>query len=217
MVAEKTIWLERAACRGATAVFFDDIWPGGGRDPLGEDTVETALATARAVCDRCPVRRQCLELALETETGMAAVNRFGLTAGFTPAQRWTLEKRAAMRCEQCGIVLDPTKIREGNYDCECGAFRTVAPIPDRGDPWSRRHTTLARRVLAFLVDGVGSGTPLPHPTPLSDSWGVHKTDMLRVYRALAEDSLIARNESNNEWVRTGEGVRHAMWQPPHLR
>lgn len=43
-----------------------------------------AVARARAVCYRCPVREQCLEYALDTETG------YGMYGGCTPTERRAL-------------------------------------------------------------------------------------------------------------------------------
>jgi hypothetical protein len=214
VVAEQHRWMDDAACKGATALMYDAVWPG---DLDGGPADPDALEHARSMCNVCPVRRRCIELVMEHERGIAAANRYGVAAGMTPEQRWTLEKRRAMRCELCNEVLDPMKVRHGVYDCECGHRRSVAPIPDKGDAWSRRHTTLARRVIAFMIDGTAEGMPCPAPTPLADSWGVHKNDMVRVYKELHNDGLLARNAGDDGWVRTGAGVRRAEWRPLHLR
>lgn len=213
MVAEKTRWLELAECAGATHLYYEGVWPDGEDEPLDA----AALDACRSTCDECPVRRRCLDLVMTQERGYASQNRYGVAAGLTPAQRWSLEKRAALNCEKCGRTLDPTRLRAGNYDCECGARRTVAPIPDNGDRWSRRHTTLARRALAYLVADSDAGVTLPNPKPLSDEWGVHKGDMMRVYRELQADGLIERNETDTEWVVAVAAVPAREWQPLHLR
>jgi len=213
MTAEKTAWLARAQCAGATELFYERVWPKGEDHPIDREGLEYA----RDVCAGCPVRRLCLELVMTQEKGLAAANRFGVAAGMTPAQRWSLEKRAAMSCEACGRTLDPNDLIHGRYSCVCGQNRTVAPIPDDGDKWSRRHTTLARRAIAFLVDGSTPGVLLPSPTALADDWGIHKADMTRVYRELAEDSMIVRNETDTAWVVTGAGTTGKEWVPRHLR
>jgi len=50
-----TNWREHAACRGADlAIFF----------PETRSAVDTSTAEAAAICQRCPVRRDCLEFEL---------------------------------------------------------------------------------------------------------------------------------------------------------
>lgn len=213
MVAEKTKWLDQADCSHATHLFYDGVWPNGEDAPLDAG----ALAACRLVCDHCPVKRKCVELVMAQEAGYAAANRFGVAAGMTPAQRWSLGKREALACEDCGRTLDPTDLRNGDYRCFCGASRTVAPIPDDGDRWSRRHTTLARRALAYLVDGSDPGVELPAPKALADAWGVHKRDMKRVYEELCADSLIRRNAEGTAWVVSAHSAPGREWNPRHLR
>lgn len=42
---------------------------------------------AKAICDGCPVRVECLRLALTNEAGKARQQRFGVWGGLTPYQR----------------------------------------------------------------------------------------------------------------------------------
>jgi WhiB family redox-sensing transcriptional regulator len=46
------------------------------------------IDAARAVCDSCPVRRDCLDLALSTDA------KYGIWAGTTPVERRRLRRRA---------------------------------------------------------------------------------------------------------------------------
>lgn len=52
------------------------------------DTLE-----ARAACDHCPVRRQCLDYALRLEAGQSVARRAGIYGGATPAQRHRFEQQ----------------------------------------------------------------------------------------------------------------------------
>ena len=66
-------WDDRAVCKGFTHLFFLEV----GRRPT----------EARDMCDRCPVRAECLESALIEERGQSKARRFGFRAGLTPRQR----------------------------------------------------------------------------------------------------------------------------------
>lgn len=68
-------WSEEAACIGTP----DALWfPGRGT------AAHAAYATAQWYCNRCPVRRECLQEALDVELPGA---RYGMRAGLTPAER----------------------------------------------------------------------------------------------------------------------------------
>jgi len=68
-------WQARAACRGMdTNMFF----PNNGMKPVA----------ARAVCDRCPVSKECLEFAVSDWTVE------GVWAGTSPRQRQLLRRKA---------------------------------------------------------------------------------------------------------------------------
>lgn len=124
LVGERPEWHARAACFSTGhAPFFD------------EDDPEPA----RAVCQRCPIRRRCLEDALEREAAAAAVNRHGIQGGLTGAQRHSLLKRGEC-CPNCEALLDPLGWVDGWVACDCGWEAEVTPIPDAGDPVVRRRT-----------------------------------------------------------------------------
>lgn len=75
-------WVIWAACR---AVDPDLMYPD--RQEVGQ------TAAARAVCTRCPVRAQCLEYVMATES---QVNRHGVWGGLTPDQRRELFAASGM-------------------------------------------------------------------------------------------------------------------------
>jgi WhiB family redox-sensing transcriptional regulator len=69
-------WAARAECRGEDpALFF----------PGPDDDTSAALS----ICARCPVRRECLEYAIE------ARERFGIWGGTTERQRRRMVRRSA--------------------------------------------------------------------------------------------------------------------------
>lgn len=73
-------WSERAACLGT----LTEMWfPGKG------NAAKNAYKAAKWYCDRCPVRRQCLEEALRTELTSC---RFGMRAGLTPDERDAIDR-----------------------------------------------------------------------------------------------------------------------------
>ena len=74
-------WRQAAACRGLdTAVFF----------PANEEDV----GPAKAVCERCPVREQCLEWALATR------QNDGVWGGLTETERRRLRRRRQAAARQ---------------------------------------------------------------------------------------------------------------------
>lgn len=75
-------WQEQARCRGNHRLFF----------PAGEGTRATHQK-AITICKSCPVRRQCLALAMRAEGGASTESRYGVFGGRTPAQRRALYRR----------------------------------------------------------------------------------------------------------------------------
>lgn len=75
-VSEDEDWQYFANCRGLdTECFF----PEGG---------SATRSLVRAVCKECPVKRECLEMALENEGNAHRNDRFGFFGGMSPAQRY---------------------------------------------------------------------------------------------------------------------------------
>ncbi|MFH8751058.1 WhiB family transcriptional regulator [Streptomyces rimosus] len=50
---------------------------------------------AKRVCAGCPVRRPCLDAAMEEEGGQHFRQRAGVRGGTTPRQRWRMQQREA--------------------------------------------------------------------------------------------------------------------------
>ena len=77
-------WRARAACRGLDPEMFfssDDL-------PNKQDRIDREAA-AKAVCARCPVRRECLDYAI------AAGERYGIWGGLNPQERRASVRSAA--------------------------------------------------------------------------------------------------------------------------
>lgn len=75
-------WVTSAACRGADAELFFKH-----EDETFAARIERENA-AKEVCQRCPVRAECLQHALE------ANERFGIWGGLTPLERRSYARRA---------------------------------------------------------------------------------------------------------------------------
>lgn len=73
------MWRQKAACRGQGV----DLWFAKRTSPTGRE----AVAEAVSICERCPVREECLEDCLATERV-----RIGIRGGLEPYQRKGLEQ-----------------------------------------------------------------------------------------------------------------------------
>lgn len=104
MSAAENAWQQRGACNGAaTALFFP------------ENAADTEAA--KAICETCPVKNECLDHAL-------ANNEPGIWGGTTGKERRRMKRRlgqplAKTTCEECGTVFQ--KRSNGHKSCseEC--------------------------------------------------------------------------------------------------
>ncbi|MET9517011.1 WhiB family transcriptional regulator [Streptomyces sp. NPDC002994] len=72
----RTDWLTEAACAQTDPeLFFHE-----GNERLTEAAI--------AVCNTCPVQRECLIDAIADEGGKGKESRYGIRAGLTPGQRY---------------------------------------------------------------------------------------------------------------------------------
>lgn len=80
-------WEDDAPCR---EIGTDVFHPAGRGSALA-----AAEGTAKAICrNRCPVRQQCLALALEREGNADRYSRGGIWGGLTPQERAALRTAA---------------------------------------------------------------------------------------------------------------------------
>lgn len=77
-------WHDRAACGPELAHLFSE--PEGDERP---EAREKRVASARRTCASCPVRRECLADAVDTD------DRVTVRAGLTPAERAAAARKAA--------------------------------------------------------------------------------------------------------------------------
>ena len=82
MILERPDWQEKSACRGVPHEIFFPENPGG---------QEAVYNQALSFCEKCSVRKQCLDYAMEFERGKR--DRFGMFGGKTPRQRVMLDKK----------------------------------------------------------------------------------------------------------------------------
>lgn len=77
--ARRQDWRRRAACRGKLHLFYPS---GSGHPPDAE--------AAKALCQSCPVRRECLEFVMRDAT--SSFEGTGIWAGLNPAERRALRR-----------------------------------------------------------------------------------------------------------------------------
>lgn len=80
-------WMDRGECRDDPD---PDIWHPGGRDAVNAAIDE---ADAKAVCRRCPVRRDCLQWALDNDQDL------GVWGGLSAKERKKLKHDAHLTTE----------------------------------------------------------------------------------------------------------------------
>ena len=206
-------WTDRAACAGLDpSRFFEDIWP---EDEEGVSTFQApAFERARSVCAACPVRVPCYADAMVEEAGSAQSRRFGMRGGVTPSQRYSIWRRDAIACEQCGEIYDPLGLVAGEVVCECGSFEEP-PIPPAGDEWFPRHEGLLSRLVAYLLAKTQPGDRiLPPYRMLAELGHRRKDDLPLVYERLIADGLIRRGAGRGEYYRCAGKAALASWVPP---
>lgn len=212
MSENKNEWLDSAKCVGNTRMFYDDVEQEDGYN-------EEGLAVARRLCDSCPVRGRCFAEAIQDENHRSVNERYGVRAGLTPQQRHSAVLRKTVHCPKCDSVLDPAKVREGILVCPVNRRhlnRTTVPIPNEGDGWSKRHLTLARRILRYMNEHPRQRN-MPSIQGLADELGERWHDVKRVYEAFLVDGTLTKNAAGKYVRRSGsKRTDPDKWLPPHL-
>jgi WhiB family redox-sensing transcriptional regulator len=80
-------WQEHASCRTIPVELFFPL-------------VEQEAEDAKAICQACQVREQCLEFAID------AGERFGVWGGFTPQERRSLVAKRRARARAAAAALE---------------------------------------------------------------------------------------------------------------
>lgn len=192
---------------GPTA-FYDEPWPD---DKLDAEVLER---TRDAYCRDCHLRRACLGRALDEERGAAIGDRWGLQAYLSPGQRESVEKRGIAHCPDCDRVRDPVLLAQGILKCpvNCGR-RTVlvVPPPHEGDQWTKRHTTLSRRIVGWVIDNTQPGEEVVLPAQMARLMGgIRHSDVARVYRELVADGTLIH--ADERYLR-GATLASRNWSP----
>jgi hypothetical protein len=207
----KNSFKERACKDESSRTFFPDTWQ--------DDKIPFTLGLGRArnICSGCPVRAACLAMEMEAEASASIDHRFGIFGGFTPQQRYSLEKRGqGVECTLCGALRDPNELRAGQLTCRsCGVQGEMLPLPDHGDQWTDRHTKMAETVIAWLVENVEPDGLAPTSAQLSRKLSLRVNDMRRVYAALEADQILEATEAGI--VRRATASATKGWAPRHLR
>jgi hypothetical protein len=201
-------WRDLAACLGTDPdAFFDPAVP--------------AMEDVRdRLCRNCPVRKACLADTMEREQSFVAADRHGLLGYLSPGQRESAEKRGVLRCPKCNRTRDPVLLAQGILKCpvNCGQkTRMIPPLPHDGDQWTRRHTTLSQRIVAWVIDNTERGDVLPTPTHMAELLGgVRRSDVLRVYTAMVDDRTISRKGKEQVYTRRSPTGTLRTWYPAFL-
>jgi Transcription factor WhiB/Bacterial regulatory proteins, gntR family len=205
----KQPWVTDAACLSVSPdIFFDDI---DHVSPAAVRLKEARIAHAQSICAGCPVRMQCAEQVMLEEGEASEEHRYGFRAYMTPPQRVSVQRRGGLNGK------DPMYLVNG-----IDGQRVVPGIPLEGDKWSRHHTTLARKVVRWVVDNVEIGGKLPTQTDLRAELGCKADPLRRVLRALVQDGTLdfagkTTLDSTARYVRRGSPRAVAWWLPLHLR
>jgi hypothetical protein len=199
-------WRDESPCKGAWNVFFEGVFP----DDESPTTIDLdGYARARGICETCGVRRECGLAVMTDEAERPLEDRDGVFAGMTPGQRYSLERRGTIRCD-CGHVRDPLQLIDGVLACEaCGTTESVPVVPLMGDRWAKRHTTLARKLVGWLIENIEDEAKLPQPSGMVEILGSSVHDVVRVYEGLVADGTLR--------CRTDEGQHPTYYRNGALR
>jgi Transcription factor WhiB. len=88
-------WRELASCKGWAEKGVDPWFPEHPAEPK-------AFETAARICAGCPVAQQCLDAAMDGEKSLHGRQRYGMYAGMTPGERYSLHLRKARQAAKEG-------------------------------------------------------------------------------------------------------------------
>lgn len=205
----KQPWVLKSACLSSDPdLFFDDI---DGERGIIEKA--NAIKKAQSICAGCVVRQSCADQCMLEEADADEQHRFGFRAYMTAEQRVSIQRRGGLNGR------DPMKLVQGR-----DGKRRVPPVPVDGDKWSRHHTTLARKVVRWVVDNVDIGAQLPQQAELATTLECKAEPLRRVLRALVQDGTLdfsgregrGANANTTKYIRRG-APRVLGWLPTHLR
>jgi WhiB family redox-sensing transcriptional regulator len=110
-------WVDQAACKGAPIEYFFAVTP----DRYGVERHDPVLlAEGRRICDRCPVREECLDAALAK-----GLDVHGVWGGTTKAERERLLRH--IRRAKCPVCASASlRAEDFSQVClDCGQSWTI--------------------------------------------------------------------------------------------
>lgn len=117
-------WGKQAACRELSAEEADRIFfPPEGHATRSKDVDYTE---ALSFCNRCPVKDECLAVALTAEAGASKGSRYGIFGGRSPRERWALSRARGEGGRSGPTPMDPDEWPHGTHSsythhrCRCG-------------------------------------------------------------------------------------------------
>ena len=87
---------------------------------------QNAVREAKEICAQCPVKAECLAIAMRAEAGKAAMRRHGIYGGLTAAERGHLTRK-------------PKNRPRGKRCARCGAELRGAHVPASSAPGTKRY------------------------------------------------------------------------------
>lgn len=95
-------WVTRAACKGKSRLFFEPDRPRARPTNRQAAAASVRTAKARALCESCPVRQECLDAALAEEAHLPSVlYKATIRGGLTAEERDDLVRGDGKRTARC--------------------------------------------------------------------------------------------------------------------
>lgn len=139
-------WRDHAACAGTPVTVF---YPPGSDMPHGRNAPQVdGYARARAICDACPVRDQCITEAMHEEGRAGRQGRYGFRGGHTPDERFELPWRT---CQRCRTVFPIPTHRGGSVRVYCSPACRAEGIAEQKAAHRAKVVAERRAVVAGLT------------------------------------------------------------------
>lgn len=208
-LAVKQPWVLASACAGVEHLFLEN------------DLRATYADECRPYCEACPVRVECGEQALTEEGGSDLASRYFMRAWMTPAQRVSIHRRGGLQGRDPmylmqGVEVRPDELAEDARLHRKRRRRSVPPVPDEGDRWSKHLTTLARKLIREVLCEMKRGTTLDPLDVLCKQLECNLAPLTRVVEGMVQDGTLNQGADGTLVYRGGSRVT-GDWTPLHLR
>lgn len=94
-------WEDRALCQDFEGLYESVMF--GAHEKIRKQQDRDNIAKAKRLCIACPVRKQCLDSALQEESFLSSRERFGVRGGLTAKERIDIAAQDPM-CARCGVT-----------------------------------------------------------------------------------------------------------------